>query len=224
MMNLQGIPMTTAKLFWKEPLQGPPKSHLLRGAIAANFPEEPLVHQHRNNGFLYRYPLIQYRWQSGNGVLVGFHEGATFLAQIPFLDLTLRLGLDTVGIAEVHLDCKSVRVSVSDRLLRYRFITPWLPFNQETYHAYEGLNMTERAIERDRLAVASILMMLKGLGINFSARLYAGVEVKRTVWRQYKNQKMLGVLGSLITNADLPDGVAIGRAVSHGYGWIERTF
>lgn len=224
MMNLQGIPMTTARLFWKEPLQGPPKSHLLRGAVAAHFPGEPLVHQHGNKGFVYRYPLIQYRWQHGNGVLVGFHEGATFLAQVPFLDLTLQLGADTVGIAEVNLDCKSVGVSVSDRLLRYRFITPWLPFNQETYRLYEVLNITEKTIERDRLAVANILMMLKGLGIMFSHRLYAVVEVRKTVWCQYKDQKMLGVLGSLITNADLPDGVAIGRAVSHGYGWIERTF
>ncbi len=38
----------------------------------------------------------------------------------------------------------------------------------------------------------------------------------------YKDVHLAGFRGRLLTNLDLPDGFALGRAVSHGYGWIER--
>ncbi len=222
MIISNAIPITTVKLVWKEPVQGAPKPHLLRGAIASCFPEEALFHQHNSSGLIYRYPLVHYRWQRSDGILAGFHDGAKLLANIPFLDLSLRLGSEVVRIADVELNCGLASVSVSDRLLRYRFVSPWLPFNQDTYESYVRLGLSAKAHERDRLAVANILMMLKGLKVEFPVRLYAAIEVRKTVSCQYKDQKLIGILGTLVTNADMPNGVAIGKAVSHGFGWIER--
>ena len=222
MTKIQEFLLTNVQLSWKEPLHGPPKPHLLRGAIAENFPEEPLFHQHNKEGFIYRYPLIQYRWQKDDGIIVGFNEGAKLLARVPFLDLSLRLGTDAVVVADAQIECLKASASIADRLRRYRFVTPWLPFNQETYHAYHVMDTASKNLELDRLAVANILMMLRGLNIEFPTRLYAAIEVKKKVWCQYKDQKLLGILGLLITNIDLPDNVAIGKAVSHGFGWLEH--
>lgn len=222
MTKIQEFLLTNVQLSWREPLHGPPKPHLLRGAIAEHFPSEPLFHQHNKEGFIYRYPLIQYRWQRGDGIIVGFDEGAKLLARVPFLDLSLRLGTDAVVVADAQIKCLKASVSIADRLCRYSFVTPWLPFNQETYHAYHAMDNASKSLELDRLAVANILMMLRGLNIEFPTRLYAAVEVKKKVWCQYKYQKLLGILGLLITNIDLPDNVAIGKAVSHGFGWLKH--
>lgn len=223
MTKIQEFLLTNVQLSWKEPLHGPPKPHLLRGAIAEHFSSEPLFHQHNKEGFIYRYPLIQYRWQKGDGIIVGFNEGAKLLARVPFLDLSLRLGTDAVVVADAQIKCLKASATVADRLRRYRFVTPWLPFNQETYHAYHAMDTASKNLELDRLAVANILMMLRGLNIEFPTRLYAAIEVKKKVWCQYKDQKLLGILGLLITNIDLPDNVAIGKAVSHGFGWLEHV-
>lgn len=220
MTKIQDFLLTNVQLSWKEPLHGPPKPHLLRGAIAENFSKEPLFHQHNKEGLIYRYPLIQYRWQKGDGIIVGFNEGAKLLARVPFLDLSLRLGTDAVVVADAQIKCLKASASITDRLRRYRFVTPWLPFNQETYHAYHAMDTASKNAELDRLAVANILMMLRGLNIEFPTRLYAAIEVKKKVWCQYEDQKLLGILGLLITNIDLPDNVAIGKAVSHGFGWL----
>lgn len=213
---------TTVRLHWRERFEGPPRPHLLRGAIAEQFPDEPLFHQHGKAGLIYRYPLIHYRWDKGDGLLAGFQDGARLLTKLPFLDLPLRLGERNVIISEAHIHCAEHGVSVSDKLVRYRFVTPWIPFNQENYPTYHAMDHRSKAIERDRLAIANILMMLRGLGVIFPERLYAVVNERRSVCCRYKDQVMHGILGTLITNVKLPDHVAIGRAVSHGYGWIQR--
>ncbi len=224
MTKIQDVLITTVRLSWREPLNGPPKPHLLRGAIAENFPLEPLFHQHNKDGLVYRYPLIHYRWQNGSGILVGFNEGAKLLARAPFPELTLRLGTDAAIVADAEIICHTASLSVVDRLVRYHFVTPWLPFNQETYRAYHAMDtVSKKSLELDRLAVANILMMLRGLNIEFPTLLYAAIEGKKRVWCQYKDQKLVGILGSLITNIDLPANLAIGKAVSHGFGWIERV-
>lgn len=216
------ISTTTVRLRWREQIQGPPKPHLLRGAIAERFPNEPLFHQHGQAGLIYRYPLIHYRWSRGDGVLVGFRDGARLLTRLPFLDLTLRLGESDAVISEAQIHCAEGSVSVSDKLIRYRFVTPWIPFNQETYPAYKEMGYRSKVNERDRLAVANILMMLRGLSFVFPGRLYAAINERKNVCCRYKDQVLHGILGTFVANVNLPDHVAIGRAVSHGYGWIER--
>jgi Cas6b C-terminal domain len=65
-------------------------------------------------------------------------------------------------------------------------------------------------------------MSLRGHGVNFPGQLYAAVEVTESRPCPYKDVELMGFLGRLLTNVDLPDGFALGRAVSHGYGWVLR--
>lgn len=206
-----------------EEIKGPPAPHLLRGSIAGHFPDEPLLHQHRNNDFLYRYPLIQYRWSNDKGFLIGFHEGGKLLANLPLLDKELTLGKVKTSISEVEICFSTENISFSERLIRYHFVSPWLPLNQQNYKAYMGMNRAEQALERDRLAVANLLMALRGLKVEATERIYAAFQMRRVVSCRYKEQKLIGFLGTLLTNLDLPDDIAIGKAVSHGFGWLKRS-
>ena len=92
--------------------------HHLRGAIAALFPDDPLFHQHDEEGLLYRMPRIQYRWDDAGAVLVGLEEGARRLLEVPWPGMELRLGNDRVTIADAECSFRRFEVRAADRLLR----------------------------------------------------------------------------------------------------------
>ncbi|OIP11591.1 MAG: hypothetical protein AUJ96_02060 [Armatimonadetes bacterium CG2_30_66_41] len=212
----------SVRLNWTGPYDGPPAPHLLRGAIGARFSDNPLFHQHAEGGSVYRYPRVQYRWDAGSGVIAGFGEGVEALLDLPWPGLTLRLGSREMTVLDVTTELHEHNIQPTDRLRRYHFRSPWLPFNQENYARYRAMSPPEEAAERDRLCVAGILMALRGLQVQFEHRLYAAFHPKAAKPCRYKDQTMLGLLGDMVANVDLPDGLAIGRAVSHGYGWLVR--
>ena len=223
-MHLLGrVPQITLELCWQRQVTGAAlaRASQLRGALAQAFAEEDLFHQHDPEGnLLYRYPTIQYRWRNGYGVIAGWGDAASRLLHLPWLDLTLKLGEEEAQIIDVILTTNHGLFGISDCLLRYQLINPALIFNQKNYQRYQTMNPFEQQNERDRLLVAQMLTAMRGLEIDFPVQLYAAFTQLRTQSCFYKKQKLLGLSGDFVCNAVLPSGLAIGHAVSHGYGWI----
>lgn len=220
------IPIITVRLIWSEPWEAPPAAHLLRGALAAAFPDNDLFHQHAADGkSIFRYPRIHYRWnpKTGDGIVTGFGDGVESLAQLVMSDMTLQFGDRSLTIQEARAEFACHEVTVLPRLKRYHFRSPWLPLNQGNYERYRNMPHPDRADELDRIAVGNILSALKGFDIRLSERVYAAVIPRRHLTCRYKDRILAGILGSLVTNVDLPDGFALGKAVSHGYGWLARS-
>ena len=220
---MNAIDVVSVRLTWTDPWQGPAVPHLLRGAIGSQFRDNSLFHQHEENRVVYRYPRIQYRWDRDGPMVVGFGEGVRSLIELPWAGLTLQLGARTATVLEAGFSFGQHTIQPSQRLQRYRFGAPWLPFNQDKYQNYQQLKPAERQIERDRLAVAGLLVAMRGLGVEFPQHLYAAFELwkSRPCW--YKDTQLVGLSGTLFANVDLPDGFSLGRAVSHGYGWLRRA-
>jgi hypothetical protein len=195
---------------------------LLRGAIGQLFADDPLFHQHDRDGLRYRYPKIHYRWDQQGPFLVAFGEGAEAAIRQPWPGMELRLGDRSITVLEIQSSLIRHVVQPTDRLVRYTFGAPWIPFDQDNYRRYQALQAQDKAQECDRLAVAGILMALRGLEIEVSQRVYAAFEFRKSQPCKYKAIQLIGLRGSLVVNLDLPDGLAIGRAVSHGYGWLMR--
>ncbi|OQW94303.1 MAG: hypothetical protein BWK79_06560 [Beggiatoa sp. IS2] len=217
------IPQTIVELRWESPLPGSAdlRARQLRGAIAHAFPENNCFHQHTETGVLYRYPQIQYRWRNGYGIVVGWNESAETLLNLPWLDLPLQLGKDTVCVNDVPLKIGHAQFGNSERLLFYHFVTPISLFNQENYKKYIRMDEMAQRDEQNRLLIAQILIALRELGVDFTAQLYAAFTQASANTTFYKEEKLMGIMGKFVTNALLPSGFAMGRAVSHGYGWVE---
>lgn len=222
MHTLATVPMAQVDLRWDRPLPGSvhARTRQLRGALASAFCDDDLFHQHdpATGKPIYRYPRVHYRWRQGNGQIIGIGEAAQRLLTLPWLDLGLWLGNDAVIIADAELTCRQGEFGISDRLLRYHFHSPVLLFNQSNYRSYQALSAEAQQAERDRLLTASLLSALRGLDIHFPQRLYATFVDARLRPSRYKGETFLGVKGEFITNARLPDNMAIGHAVSHGFG------
>ena len=219
-------PFTCVRLKWSIETRGDMFDLIrqLRGALGTQFAEADLLHQHMPNGkFAYRYPRVQYRWEDGAGLVFGWETAAAVLSDLPWLDVSARFGGRNAQVEEAVIAVGTGEFSVIDRLVRYRLLTPVLLFNQENYRKYRELPTNERDTECDRLLVAQILTALRGMDILFPERLYAAFVTRKTRVRTYKGQSLLGIEGTIVTNAGLPNGFGIGHAVSHGYGWMQKV-
>ncbi|MCP5421235.1 MAG: hypothetical protein H6969_12220 [Gammaproteobacteria bacterium] len=220
---LSKIPYACVQLHWHNDVNGAAetRANQLRGAIAHAFAEDDWFHQHDADGKpLYRYPRVQYRWQDGQGVVIGWETAAERLLQAPWLDLNLHLGEEEVVVSDAMMSAQHGAFGISERLHHYVWRSPALLFNQDNYRRYQKMEPAQQRDERDRLLVAQLLTALRGLQVDFSAQLYATLTQFRTRSCRYKQQELMGIQGQFVSNAVLPDGFAIGHAVSHGYGWL----
>ena len=221
---MKTVDIVQVRLSWLEDDPGPPAPHLLRGALGDLFHDDPLFHQHGEAGVLYRYPLVQYRWDRRGAVVLGLGTGAQALARLDWPGMELRIGDRSLHVRDATCHFHRHLITLTGSLIRYRFAAPWLPFNQTLFQRYRELAETGQLLERDRLSVAGLLMALRGFGVEIHGRLFAAFEMRSSRPCPYKGVQLLGFRGRLLTNLDLPDGFALGRAVSHGYGWIEREY
>ena len=175
------LELVVVRLTWVEKDPGPPATHLLRGAVAWRFPDNALFHQHDADGLIYRYPRIQYRWERSGATVVGFGEGVRSLLELPWAGLSLRIGSRFLTILEAECSLRRHVVQPTDRLIRYRFDSPWIPFNQANFLRYRHLAPEKKASERDRLAVAGLLIGLRGLDVSIDFRLFASFELAGSV-------------------------------------------
>lgn len=214
------VDLVTVRLTWAEGPVLRPAPHLLRGAIAHRFPDESLVHQHDGDSVLYRYPRIQYRWDESGPMLLGLGEGAKLLTGIDWVGMELDLGGRVARVGEAVCAFRRHEIRPAGRLRRYVFAAPWLPLSQANHARFQEMTRATRRLELDRLAVAGTLLGLRGFGVDFPGRLLAGFEMSGCRPCRYKGITFQGFTGQLLANVDLPDGFALGRAISHGYGWI----
>ena len=142
------------------------------------------------------------------------------LLALPWLDLTLQLGEESVAVGDAALTLRCEPFGISEQLLHYRLVTPVLLLKSENYRRYQGLDERGQRAERDRLLVSNLLTAMRGLDIHFPVQLYAAFTRSRLRPCHYKGQELIGIDGEMACNAVLPEGLAIGHAVSHGFGWL----
>ncbi len=231
------IKQAIIRLKWQESAQlanCPPAPHLLRGAIAGAFPDNPLFHQHDKNGKeIYRYPLIQYRWDTpkkedrgkkvGDGLIIGFGEAVDSLTQLFTSDINIKLGDTEMQSPEVSCELRKSDFRIDDKLNEYFFRSPWIPLKQEKYEKFKDLSRNEQKSELNRIMIGNILMAARGLDIKLNERVFVLFQEKKRQICKYKNLKLQGFTGRVITNVKLPEDIAIGGKISHGYGWIKAV-
>ena len=65
----------------------------------------------------------------------------------------------------------------TDRLIRYRFITPWVALNQMTGGKYRFLTNQEKPSFLNRLLGQNIVFMAKEVGIDLNDKVFTKVKV-----------------------------------------------
>jgi len=214
------LPFCSMFLRLNQPLSNrAPKANLLRGSLSQDF-DHPLMHQHQDGKLLYRYPLVQYRWDSSRGlpVLFGIGEGAEYLLSLPLLGHELRLGKDLRQITEIHTEMELTYFALEDS--HYRFSTPWIPF--KTFNDLRAMEKRELEGALQKRFIANVLIAARALGVHIGWRVEAEVQVRDLVQITHKRIKREGVFATVHANTRFPNHIGLGVAPSHGFGWLVR--
>ncbi|HAX97898.1 MAG TPA: hypothetical protein DCY12_03130 [Candidatus Atribacteria bacterium] len=197
----------------------------LRGFIGKMFPNNPIIHHHSRDGttkLIYSYPKIQYKIIDGRPIILGLLEGVKVVEDISAKLHQLELKSKIYTILNKKHERKEVYISITNNRLRYKFLTPWLALNEESYRRYKKNNPKEKQKQLESILVGNIISMAKGLEYVVTDKIIATIDVKEMPM-SLKGVPMLGFLGNFSVNFEIPDYWGIGKSVSRGFGTIKRV-
>lgn len=150
----------------------------LRGFFATKFNEYSLLHQHDADKFIYRYPMVQYKMIHRTPTVLGINEGAEVLKEIYDEYDKITLNGNEYEIAERGITYKKEDFGISEKLIKYDFLTPWFALNQENYRKYISSNNEQQAALLNRNLVGNLLSMSKSLDYQVPDKIKCHIEVK----------------------------------------------
>lgn len=195
----------------------------LRGFIGSQFNEHPLLHHHiPNSGFLYTYPLVQYKIIEGNASILGIEEGAKIIKEISDQIDELVLGKQRYPVESRMTYDKNYDVHPT-KTTQYKFITPWIGLNSQNYQNFKNINdWKDKKNMLNNIIVGNILSMSKGLGIIVNRKLHVH-SMFETETVEFKGVKVLGFTGNFKVNFKIPDFFGLGKGVSQGFGTVKEA-
>lgn len=222
LLESESLSLTVARLRLRLAPEHPaPRVDHLRAAIASVRPELDLLHQHGQEGLIYRYPRVIYRVIDREPTIVTVEEGTEVLSALTLVGAEVRLGAATRRVMEATLDASRHPLGPSPTSRRYRFVSPWLALNQENHTRFGLMSTDDRRRLLDAQIANNCLSLAKSFGLRINTRL-AGHAHVRPVAVRLKDVGMVGFLGDFDVNFEIPDGLGLGKSVSRGFGAVRR--
>ena len=209
----------TARLVSDKPVIKTP--YQVKGVFMKQFPDEKII------PFLdgrlrskYLYPRVQVKILNEQIYIVGLNEGVEpVLALIKNLD-SFNFGDITLKIEEVETEQNNDPVMMADKLLRYKFITPWVALNAGTNRKYKNLVDEEKILFLNKLLGQNLLFLSKELGLNIDSKIYTKVEVQDIEPNKHDENGWRSFDAEFKTNFMLPSYIGFGNGITRGYGSI----
>ena len=200
----------------------------LRGALCALNPDNPILSQHDGDKFRWSYPMVHYRWWGDMGYVIGFgREASQMITSMTLPGTVLKMGDKEVPIIGTDCLMRPLEIKQTDRLIRYPFLSPWLPLRRGTGPGFFRLRPEDRVRRLDEIARNQLVRNLKDVGVDIPFQIQAFAHtVGGDFPVHYKNTEegkpiyMTGFRGYLICNVELPSFFAVGQKTSFGHGWL----
>jgi hypothetical protein len=215
-MNLLVFTLTLAST---HPIKG--SGAQLRGFFATKFNEYNLLHQHNTDKFIYQYPMVQYKMIGRTPTVIGINDGAEVLKEIYDEYDKINLDGNEYEIVERGITYKKEDFGISEKLVKYDFVTPWFALNQENHRKYLSSDKEQQADLLNRNLTGNMLSMSKSLGYQVPERIKCHTELKARR-SSLKGNEILAFKGSFVTNFQIPDYLGLGKSVSRGFGTVKK--
>jgi hypothetical protein len=199
---------------------------LFRGAINYVFQNrETLMHNHEATDKLrYGYPLVQYNVDGIFTRIVAFNEAIElfyFLLEQPRFQLEIGKKKRVFEL----VDHTVLKFNFQPELNFHAFfLRNWLPLSQKNKATFSQLkNSDEKILFLEKILTGNILSMAKGLNVILKGTLEVMIEeVFSHEKMKYKNVEFDAFDLKFRCNMAMPDGIGIGKGVSHGFGFLKR--
>ncbi len=121
----------------------------LRGAVVEKVGKENIIfHNHlKNDAYLYRYPLIQYKQIRGKPALVCIEYGVDEIHKFfEKPDWSVKIGDRWLDMKIYKLLLNQFNMQVWESMFQYH-IRNWIALNQENYRKYQQIEIEKERIE-----------------------------------------------------------------------------
>lgn len=196
-----------------------------RGAIIDKVGRQHILfHHHMGEGYMYRYPTIQYKAIGHRPAIVCLDEGVDEIHHyFEKPDWSLLLGDRKVEMRVDRLHLNQFNLQVWNTSFEYQ-IRNWVALSQENYAQYKAYETEIERIEMlQRILVGNILAFAKGIGWTVEKPIEAKITTPPQAQPvKLKGQKVMGFNLQFKTNVFLPNYIGLGKSVSIGYGTIKQ--
>ncbi len=178
-------------------------------------------HQDGAANFHYRYPIIQYRVWKGQAAIFAVNEGVSAVQKVLAVsswNINWNGAQRPLLIKDLHMDDHYLKTLSSFR--RYQ-LYKYLALNQENYKRWQrAADVGARIQLLERLLRNHLLSCLWGLGWESKEEISVKIqEIRRSQMTSFKGIKQLTFDLAYDANILLPPQIALGKAVSRGFGW-----
>jgi len=191
----------------------------LRGFFANNYKAEEVMHNHKGDKLVFKYPKVQYKIIDNIPIVCGIQNGANILSKIGFEIDQINIEGKEIQVLQKHILKKTVEFGVTNDYIKYKFVTPWVALNQKNVTQYKLAKEIEREELLKKILVGNILSMAKGLNYTVDKKICVWLNVDN-INVNFKNIKMSAFVGFFKVNFEIPDYFGLGKSVSRGFGTI----
>lgn len=197
-----------------------------RGAIIEKVGRDNvLFHQHNADaGFIYQYPLIQYKSIQQKPSLLCLGEGVDEIHKFFGLrNWDVTIAGEKYQLKIHRLDLNNITINVWEKQFTYS-IQNWLALNAENYKRYQSIHsLTDRVQLLERLLTGNILSFAKGIEWRVERPVKVQIqELKGEKIIRYKGVPLLAFDVLFNCNVFLPNYLGLGKSASHGFGVIRQ--
>lgn len=209
----------SARLVSDKPIKKTP--YQVKGVFMKQFSDEKIV------PFLdgklrskYLYPRVQVKILEEQIYIVGINEGVN-----PVLSLVDNLELFnfddiTVKIEKIDIEQNKDPISLVDKLLRYKFVTPWVALNAGLNKKFRGIKEDNKILFLNKLLGQNLLFLSKELGLDIESKIYTKVKVESMDPHNHEENGWRSFNGEFRTNFTLPNFIGFGNGITRGFGSI----
>ena len=197
----------------------------VKGVFMRQYPDEPIIPMldgSYRDRFL--YPRVQVKILNEQIYIIGIHEGVDPVLSVAEKFEMFDFGNITFEVQDCDIENVDQQFIPSSRLVRYRFITPWVALNHMTGGKYRFLTNQEKPSYLNRLLGQNIIFLANEVGIKLEDNIFTKVKVSSLFPRPVDENKWGAFMGEFKTNFVLPNYIGVGNGITRGFGTIFGMF
>lgn len=196
--------------------------HFRGGVIESAGQANDLFHNHAPDGANQHRPaLIQYRVAQGSACLWGMGEGALALERwwLSAPD-ALTFGGRTYPMQAAEVRRENTQLAMTGEKWKYYRLHDYLPLNAENYRLWlDNPRLIKRVELLEGALTGNLLGFCQAAGWRLPERLEVQVvDIHKRQKTRFHGVELMAFEITYRCNLLLPEGIALGKAVSHGFG------
>lgn len=211
------------RIFTDKPVRKTP--YQVKGVLMNQFADEeivPMLDGSYRQQFL--YPRVQVKILNEQIYIVGIGEGVDPIKSIAEKMDFLAFGNITFQVLDREIEENNDHFQPVSKLIRYRFVTPWVALNQTTGYRYRFLNNADRVNFLNRLLGQNIVFMAREMGMELEENIFTKVTLSSLFPRPVDENNWGAFDGEFRANFVLPNYLGIGNGITRGYGTLFGLF